>query len=56
MFSELLLAAPVARGGWLDDDDGDMDPVTGLDVVLSLWMAVAVGEMSGSEDVIEAVA
>lgn len=51
----------MASGGWFDEDeDGDVDPVTGLDigpdVVLFLWMEVLVGEMSGSEDVIEAVA
>ncbi|GMF71262.1 unnamed protein product [Aspergillus oryzae] len=64
LFSELLLAAPVASGGWLEEgEDGDVDAVTGLEVgldveleaVLLSWIEV-VGEVSGIEEVSEAVA
>ena len=64
LFSEFLLAAPVASGGWFDgDEDGDVDAVTGLEVgfvagfeaVLLSWIEV-VGEGSGIEEVREAVA
>lgn len=64
LFSELLLAAPLASGGWLEEgEDGDVDAVTGLEVgldveleaVLLSWIEV-VGEVSGIEEVSEAVA
>ena len=57
LFSELLLAAPVASGGWFEDgEDDDTAFDVGFEVVLLLWLEVVVGEVPRTEEVSEAVA